>query len=306
MQLVTKSSQASLPARLLLLLVCGLVGPAAVATAQSSGTFSRTGDMTASRSRHSATLLPNGQVLIAGGASSSSLSETTTLASAEVYDPSSGAFRAVGAMTTARRVHTATLLPDGRVLIVGGYRERDALASAELFDPVTGTFGSTGSLLTARGGHTAILLLTGEVLVVGGYDTGSYPSVAPAELYEPVSGTFRAAGAYVGRGGCDFCAPAVRLTDGTVLFTGQAPAQLYQPATDSFSPSGMTISEPSGAAALTNGQVLFAGGEISASAELYNPTTHTFASTGSMTWPRLWHTLSLLPGGRVLVTGGET
>jgi hypothetical protein len=64
---------------------------------------------------------------------------------------------------------------------------------------------------------------------------------------------FRAAGTYVGRGGCDFCAPAVRLSDGTVLFTGQAPAQLYDPASDSFSPSGMTISDPSNAAALTNG-----------------------------------------------------
>ena len=125
MQLVTKSSQASLPARLLTLLVCGLVGAPAVVTAQSSGTFTRTSDMTASRSLHSATLLSNGQVLVAGGASSSSLSETAILASAEVYDPSAGAFRAVGAMTTARRVHTATLLPDGRVLIVGGYLERE-------------------------------------------------------------------------------------------------------------------------------------------------------------------------------------
>ena len=174
---------------------------------------------------------------------------------------------------------------------------------------MTGTFGSTGSLLTARGGHTAILLLTGEVLVVGGYGTGAYPNVAPAELYDPESGKFRAAGGYVGRGGCDFCAPAVRLTDGSVLFTGQAPAQLYQPASDSFSPSGMTISDPSTAAALTNGQVLFAGGETMgrlASAELYNPATHTFVATGSMTWRRVWHTLGLLPNGKVLATGGET
>ena len=89
-------------------------------------------------------------------------------------------------MTTARRMHTATLLPDDRVLIVGGYGEEGtALASAELFDLATGTFSATGSLITARAGHTAILLPTGAVLVIGGYGTRAYPNVAPAELYDP-------------------------------------------------------------------------------------------------------------------------
>src|SRR6185436_10808944 len=122
-------------------------------------------------------------------------------------------------------------------------------------------------------------------------------------------GTFSAAGAYVGRGGCDFCAPAVLLADGTVLFPGQSPAQVYDPVSNTFSPSGMMISELSTAAALMNGQVLFAGGEglgRLASAELYDPATHTFSPTGSMTFRRVWHSLTFLPTGLVLAAGGET
>jgi hypothetical protein len=86
-------------------------------------------------------------------------------------------------------MHTATLLPDDRILIVGGYGAGGALASAEFFDPVTGTFSATGNLITARGGHPAILLSTGKVLILGGYGSNTYPNVAPAELYDPASGT---------------------------------------------------------------------------------------------------------------------
>jgi hypothetical protein len=195
-------------------------------------------------------------------------------------------------------------------LIAGGYVVAGgALTSAELYDPSTGIFTATGDMITARGGHTAILLSNGTVLIVGGYGTASYPNVAAAEIYDPASGKFTAGGAYVGRGGCDFCAPAILLADGKVLFPGQYPAQVYDPVTDAFSLSGMMISDPSAAALLTSGKVLFAGGEglgRSSSAELYDPETHAFASTGSMAWRRVWHTLSLLPNGMVLAAGGET
>jgi len=298
--------QMSLRPRVLCVLLVGILGATTMPTAQSSGTFAPTGSMTTARSLHSATLLPNGQVLLAGGTASSN----GALASAELYDPGTGTFRSAGTMTTARRLHSATLLPDGRVLIIGGDREGGtALASAELFDPATGIFSATGSLRSARVGHTAILLATGNVLVVGGYGTRAYPELAPAEIYDPLSGTFSAAGAYVGRGGCDFCAPAVLLPDGTVLFPGQYPAQVYDPVSGAFSPSGMMIEEQSTSAALTNGQVMFAGGESlgrSATAELYNPDTHTFIRTGDMTSRRVWHTLTLLPAGTVLAVGGET
>ena len=159
-----------------------------------------------------------------------------------------------------------------------------------------------------EGGHTAILLPNGKVLMVAVMGL-RVPNVAAAELYDPASRKFTAAGAYVGRGGCDFCAPAILLADGKVLFPGQYPAQLYDPLTDSFSPSGMMITDPSAATLLTNGKVLFAGGESPgrlSSAELYDPETHTFASTGSMAWRRVWHSLTLLPNGMALAAGGET
>ena len=292
-------------ARVLLVLVAGFVGPTALATAQTGGTFAPTGNMIASRAQHSATLLPDGRVLIAGGGSGNA----SILTSAELYDPATGTFRATGPMTAARRMHTATLLPDDKVLIVGGYGAGGVLASAELFDPRTGTFTPTGSLTTARGGHTAILLATGKVLIVGGYGWNTYPDIAPAELYDPVTATFASAGNYVGRGGCDFCAPSVLLADGGVLFPGQYPAQLYNPASDVFSPIGMMAHEESTAAVLMNGQVLFAGGETvgrMADAELYDPASRTFVPTRSMAAPRVWHSLTLLPNGMVLAAGGET
>ena len=291
--------------RLLLVFLAASLGSTAVARAQSAGTFTATGNMTAPRSQHSATLLPDGRVLIAGGG----LGNASGLTSTEIYDPGTGTFRAAAPMIAARRMHTATLLPDDRVLIVGGYGAGGVLASAELFDPRTGIFTATGSLTTARGGHTAILLSTGKVLIVGGYGWNSYPDIAPAELYDPVSGTFASAGEYVGREGCDFCAPSVLLSDGAVLFPGQNPAQLYDPAGDVFSPIGTMLREQSTAAVLMNGQVLFAGGEPigrTADAELYNPATRTFVPTASMASPRVWHTLTLLPNGMVLAAGGET
>jgi hypothetical protein len=97
----------------------GLVGNGSMAVAQSGGTFTPTSAMTTARSDHSATLLPNGQVLMAGGASINS--GDNVLASAELYDPGDGRFHAASKMTTPRRMHTAILLPDKRVLIAGGY-----------------------------------------------------------------------------------------------------------------------------------------------------------------------------------------
>jgi Kelch motif protein len=311
MQCATKIFRVSLQTGFLFLLIFGTSGSATIATGQSSGTFARTGNMTTARSQHTATQLPNGKVLIAGGVQSTSLSGAPLiLAVTELYDPGTGTFNPAGNMTTARRMHTSTLLADGRVLIAGGYGAEGAVASAELYDPSTGSFTATGDMITARGGHTAILLANGKVLMVGGYGTAAgYPMVAAAELYDAPSGTFTAGGAYVGRGGCDFCAPAILLPDGRVLFPGQYPAQLYDPITNAFSVDGMMISDHSAATLLTNGKVLFAGGEDfgrSSTAELYDPATGAFASTGNMAWRRVWHTLTLLPNGMVLTTGGET
>ena len=133
----------------------GAGGPAA--RAQAPGTFTPTGNMITPRSYYSATLLPYGKVLFAGGTSGSGY-----LASAELYDPSIGGFIPTGDMTTARAGHSATLLPDGRVLIAGG--SSGTAGSAELYDPSSGTFTATGDMV--NGGYgTAVLLADGKVLI---------------------------------------------------------------------------------------------------------------------------------------------
>src|SRR5215468_9531126 len=130
---------------------------ASLAVAQSPGTFTSTGDMSTPRVYHTATLLTNGKVLIVGGSGPYSstlppLARVTPLASAELYDPSSGTFSATGGMATSRLDHTATLLPNGKVLIVGGAHDISngwyPVASAELYDPSSGTFTATGSMAT--------------------------------------------------------------------------------------------------------------------------------------------------------------
>src|SRR5213078_2182015 len=134
-----------------------------------------TGSLGAGRYRHTATLLPSGKVLVAGGSNGSDLS------SAELYDPASGTWTATGSLGTARDAHTATLLPNGKVLVAGG-STGSGLSSAELYDPASGTWTTTGSLGTARDAHTATLLPNGKVLVAGG---NNGPALSSAELYDP-------------------------------------------------------------------------------------------------------------------------
>jgi hypothetical protein len=174
-------------------LVVGLGWTACNATAQQPGTFTATGRMLVAREGHTATLLPNGKVLIAGGIPQlgpAALSVST----AELYDPSTGSFSSTGSMSVPRISHTATLLPDGRVLIAGGnagiVNQADApsTATAELYDSVTGTFTLTGRMSGPRSSHTATLLNNGEVLISGGGAT------ATAELYDPVLGLFTRTG----------------------------------------------------------------------------------------------------------------
>ena len=148
-----------------------------------ANTWSSTGSLSTARWFHTATLLPNGKVLVAGGLNDG----TGPLSSAELYDPAKGSWGTTGSLGTARREHTATLLPNGKVLVVGGYNG-EFLSSAELYDAATGSWSSTGSLGTPRWFHTATLLPNGKVLVVGGGNSSG--PLSSAELYDPATGSW--------------------------------------------------------------------------------------------------------------------
>ena len=287
------------------------------ASAQAQGDFVRVGDMVTARYWHTATLLPEGRVLIAGG------TESTY---AELYDPAARVFTTISEMTTARRGHTATLLHDGRVLIAGGSDGSGRLlASAELYDPSTGTFSATGSMSTGQVGHTATLLANGKVLIAGGlrWEVLGWPVAAAPELYDPSTGEFAAAGDYASdnplypSAGGPIWPTATALPDARVLFVGNNPAELYDPVTDTFSATGALTSPEykygtywHTATLLSNERVLIAGGTDDLvdldDAEIYDPASGTFTATSRMTARRSLHTATLLANGTVLITGGET
>jgi 6-phosphogluconolactonase (cycloisomerase 2 family) len=159
-----------------------------------TGIFANTGDMQVPRYAHTATLLPNGKVLITGGASISGCCASVTEATAEIYDPTTGTFTLLGnGMNTSRAYHTATLLPNAKVLLDGGDQNVSffgfAANTAEIFDPATNTFTPTGSMTTPRFLHTATLLSNGQVLVTGG-DGNTVLVSASAELYDVASVSF--------------------------------------------------------------------------------------------------------------------
>lgn len=274
------------------------------ANAQSRGMFVPTGDMTTARAGHSATLLLDGTVLIAGGDGPARLGGVPAGRSAELYDPATGTFAPTGNMIEPRYFQTATLLPNGKVLIVGGSRD----TTAELYDPSTRQFSLTGPMGAQQQWLMATLLGNGKVLVAGNVD---------AELYDPATESFAPAAPYaaLSRG-----STATLLADGRVLFVGDDPAQLYDPVnnsfsiTDSLSSAGLPGVDQQTATLLNNGKVLITGGsndEVApagrvAAAEMYDPATGAFTATSAMHSPRDAHAAVLLTDGKVLIVGGDT
>jgi hypothetical protein len=293
-----------------LFLAAGLVLSPQCAVA--SGGFDYTGNLNTARVDHTATPLPNGMVLVAGGLDSSDSTST----SAELYDPMSGSWTVTGSLNTARYAFRATLLSNGMVLVAGGLDSSGALStSAELYDPALGSWTATGSLNTARYNHTATLLSNGMVLVAGGgADSGSFS--ASAELYDPAVGNWTATGSL---NTARYNHTATLLSSGILLVAGgednsgflSASAELYDPALGSWTATGSlnTARFYHTATLLSSGMVLVAGGldnsgTLSASAELYDPVLENWTATGSLNTARYNHTATLLPNGEVLVAGG--
>lgn len=268
------------------------------------------------RSMQSATLLPTGKLLVAGGGARA----------AESYDPETGKWSGAGEMATSRDRHTATLLPNGKVLIAGGIAGA-SLDSAELYDPKKGDWSPLEPKMgAARLGHTATLLPSGKVLVAGGHSSDAPGLVCSGleqtELFDSTSRRWTSAGSM---GKARSRHSATLLANGEVLVagggqvaadctlgTGVRSAALYRPALNGWSaaPDMGTERQAHTATLLMNGKVLVAGGldvtnASTGTAELYDPATGSWSATGALKVPRYGHSATLLPSGKVLVAGGR-
>src|SRR2546421_633917 len=265
-----------LGATIAVFLALGLLSPVAVdAKTGAPGTWSKAGSLLQRRVGHTATLLPNGLVLVAGGANA----QVEATWSSELFDPKIERWLPAASMNTARVRHAATLLSNGKVLVTGGQTGLDTypiddLSSAEIYDPAIGNWTRAASMHVPRAGHDAIRLLDGRVLIVGGFvrfPSGApppEPELEPAEIYDPVRDTWALGGA------------------GLPLRTQQAATLM-----------------PNGSVLVTGGQSN--DGEATREAELFDPVRNRWQPT---TWPmataRYGHTSTLLPDGKVLLVGG--
>jgi hypothetical protein len=301
-----------------LLAIGPLVAPNAAA--QAPGSFAPTGSMTVPRAEAVAAPLSDGRVLVAGGVDPTQGHRWAVVSSAEIYDPATGSFSPTGSMSTPRGYAAAAPLPDGRVLVAGGWdgwELDDAVKTAEIYDPATGTFAPTGDMTVARYRPVAAPLPDGRVLVAGGeyFDLGSLleKSLQSAEIFNPATGTFAPAGSMtVPRSGAAAAAP---LPEGGVLVAGGAgplplaSAEIFDAATGTFRATGdMSVERASAAAApLPDGRALVVGGGCDPfcgfSNEVFDPVTGTFASTGNSTIPSSGTAAAPLSDGRVLVAG---
>jgi hypothetical protein len=267
------------------------------------------------RSGHSATLLPDGKVLIAGGMRRNQ----DFYKSAELYDPATGKFQPTGEMNLRRVGHIAVLLPSGKVLIAGGWVGMGGTDSAELYDPATGKFTAIASRMTTpRGRPSATLLANGDVLIAGG-ERRDNESLATAEIFHLKTLSFQPTGTMHHE---RISHTATLLKDGRVLIAGgygdrvASSAEMYDPSSGTFSETGgMGVARCKHTAGLLpNGTVLIAGGSDSrdwggnlSSAEIYDPHTGRFVATSPLNDSRfkLPDEAAQLPSGRLLIAGGS-
>lgn len=266
------------------------------------------------RGAHSATILGNGKVLVAGGALNG-----VSVAGAKLFDPNINIWSNAGNLITPRRGHTATLLGNGKVLVVGGawtggVGSNVCVANAELYDPATNSWTSAGSLVTARTDATATLLVGGKVLVTGG-NNGLGTAIATAELYDPATNAWSSVAA-LQTARCSHL--ATLLGNGKILVAGgwgnnasyPTNAEIYNPTTNIWSSGGNMVGgrDRFALTLLENGKVLVVGGwngsSVLYSAELYDPSINAWSSAGKLNKARYVFRSTLLNNGKVLVSGG--
>lgn len=289
-----------------------------------NATSNATTQMSNERSKHTATLLPTGKVIVVGGLITAAQTQQA-LSSAELYDPTTGLWTATGTLSGPRFDHTATLLPNGRLLVVGGRNNQTVLDSAELYDPVTGTWTKTPVPGVARYAHTATLLKTGQVLIAGGL--GNNGSVlSSAQLYDPSNGATGSWSNTKDLPRARFEHSATLLADGTVfVFGGGAPDNQLQNTAVVFTPPATWTTRSFNsspfyrmghtATLLPNNRILIAGGQggktpsdllgVPPEAEVYNHSIGVFETNLPLTGGRIDHTATLLPNGKVLLAGGR-
>ncbi|OFZ68588.1 MAG: hypothetical protein A2V79_08855 [Betaproteobacteria bacterium RBG_16_56_24] len=276
--------------------------------------FATAGSLTTDRTELTTTVLQNGKVLVTGGIAGATFPATPSpTSSAELYDSAANQWTVVSSMAVTRDGHTATLLNNGKVLVVGGG------TSAELYDPTTDTWAAAASPATTRSFHTATLLPNGKVLVAaGGYCICGGTLVASAELYDPVANTWTSL-PDMNTAGLRYYHTATLLQNGMVLIAGGldgnaaiASAELFDPALNSWTTVGSLAagSYIHSATLLGNGKVLLAGGAGTVMsptrAELFDPTTNTWTAAASLATGRYAHIAQLLNDGKVLVAGGAS
>jgi hypothetical protein len=274
------------------------------------GVWSETGGLNVPRFGHTATLLQNGMVLVHGGDWRSNVNGVFTdhgnLSSAELFNPATGKWALAPSAFYERLGHTATLLRNGKVLVVGGNKT----TNTELFDPAKGWF-ATGRLNTARlDGHAATALADGRVLVVGGSADAIPTPERSAEIYDPVTQAWTPTGSL---GHARFGPTATLLLDGRVLVVGGGAeiAELFDPATGRWLFTAGPFHSGGTTTLLKDGRVLFAGGDpaphgvfSSRTVELFDPAKLTWRLVGFLNVGRGGHTATLLSNGKVLVAGG--
>jgi len=275
----------------------------AISPSVRSSAWTPTGSLAEARTDFGGVALQDGRVLVLGGRNGSG-----NLATAEIYDPSTGRWSSAGTMHTARVLPTVTLLATGKVLVTGGFFGGPDNPPPDLFDPATGTWTAAPPMTVGRGQATATLLADGRVLLMGGTANNT---VGTAELFDPKKGSWRATGNMTA---WRASATGTLLPDGTVLVVGgfttgdkNDTAELYDPASGTFRATGsMAHGRVDGQTAtlLENGKVLVTG-DASSTAELYDPATGKFVAAGILPGgAQGGQTATVLADGRVLIAAG--